>query len=237
MRDILLIAICSVGVTQAAWGDHVETRELLLDASALSQVDIDAGAGDLTVTGDKGISEIIVIATIQVPGRNADKARAFIEKEMRLTLTADGDRAKLDSHFETSNWNWGDHPAIDLNVRIPARLGLRIDDGSGPMRVENVDGDIRLDDGSGSIALEDAGGSVTIDDGSGSMTVGDVNGELRIADGSGSIRVDDVAGDVHIEDGSGSIKVGDVGGDLVVARDSSGSVRYGRVQGRVDVPE
>lgn len=237
MRGIILVTIFWAGVAHAAWNGYEETRDLRLDGAALSRLDIDAGAGSLTVTGDAAASDIVVVATIRVPGRNDDKAKTRIDEDMQLTLTTNGDRARLESHFESGAWNWGDQPTIDLEVRLPARLELTIDDGSGSLRVAGVDGDIHIDDGSGSLSLSDAGGRVTIDDGSGSVSVEDVSGELRIIDGSGSIRVNDTADSVYIEDGSGSITVQDVAGDFIVDSDGSGGLRFKRIQGRVEVPD
>lgn len=237
MRGFILSAVFLAGVAQAAWNGYEETRDLTLDGAVLSRLDIDAGAGSLTVTGDESASDVIVVATIKVPDRNEEKAKTRIDEDMQLTLTADGDRARLLSHFESGAWSWGDQPSIDLEVRLPARLALDIDDGSGSLRVTSVDGDIRIDDGSGSLSLTDAGGGVTIDDGSGSVTIEDVTGELRIIDGSGSIRVNDVGASVYIEDGSGSINVQDVVGDLIVDSDGSGGLRFTRIQGRVEVPD
>ena len=236
MRGILVIAMFSASLAHAAWNDYVEVRDLRLDAADLSALSIDAGAGSLTVSGDSSSDEIAVTATITVPGVSDDKAAKEIESDMRLHLAEDGDQAILTSIFESGMWQWGDQPSIDLEVSVPERFALAIEDGSGALVVRDVRGDIVVEDGSGSLSMSGVG-AVDIDDGSGSISVERAGGDVHIVDGSGSIDVRHVAGSVYVDDGSGGIDVSDVDRDLIIEDDGSGSLRYARVQGRVEQDE
>jgi len=234
MHVKMLLAVCAAGLANVAWADYEAVRELSLDSRGIDTLDMDTGAGSLQVVGVAGTDEIVVVATIRVPGRDDDKALRKIESDMVLSLARDGDKAILKSWFDKRMFNFGDSPHIALEVRVPERLHLVVDDGSGSIDIEAVRGDIDIDDGSGSLTLTDAGGVVEIDDGSGSISVRNVGGNLKIEDGSGSIKVRGVAGSVTIDDGSGGIDVSDIEGDLIIVDDGSGGLNFSNIGGRVE---
>jgi len=233
MRGIVLLAACATTLAHGAWNGYVEDRDLELDVIGIDSLDIDAGAGSLEVTGDPEAEIITVSATIRVPGADEDSARRTIDKGLVLTLEKSGSTAVLESHFESSFFDWGDRPSIDLVVRVPQRLGLAVNDGSGAVEVEAISGPVRIDDGSGSLTVLASGSDVDIDDGSGSLRIEDAGGNVRVVDGSGSIVIERVAGTVTIDDGSGSIRVHDVRQDLVIEDAGSGGVTVSAVQGAV----
>ncbi len=235
MRSILIIGIFTASLANAAWSDeYQEVRDLNLDASGISALQIEAGAGSLEVVGVSGADEIVVTATIQVPEDDEEKARKEIKSHLVLSLEKKGDHAVLKGYFKDGFINFGDSPRVQLEVRVPTELGLNVEDGSGSIVVENVDGNIELEDGSGSILMKNVGGNVEIDDGSGSISVEGVRGDLFIGDGSGSIKVRDVSGSVTVDDGSGSINVSDVEQDLIIEDDGSGSLNFSNIGGRVE---
>jgi len=236
MRGILILAMLAGSLAYAASHDYVEARDMILPAEGLADIHIKAGQGDLELTGVEGASDIVVTATISVPTRTDSKARSIIKSDMVLTLEQDGDSARLASYFKRGKWGWDGHPEINLDVKIPARLAVSIDDGSGLIRIQDVSGDITIEDGSGSIAIVRVGGDVHIDDGSGAISVKEVSDSVWIVDGSGSITVRTVGGSVVIDDGSGSIDVSDVENDLIIEADGSGSLRVARVHGRIEKP-
>ena len=228
----LILAAFTTCIAGIALADYQEVRELSLAARGVDTVSIESGAGSLHVTGLAGVDAITVTATIEVSGRNDERARKAIESDMVLSFEKDSDRAELKAWFD-DGWGWGDSPHIHLEVTMPEGLHLEIDDGSGSIDIENVRGDIMLDDGSGSLEMRDVGGNVEIDDGSGSITVSGVGGDLTINDGSGGIKVRDVAGSVTVDDGSGGIDVRDVQDDLIIVDDGSGGLEFSNIGGRV----
>ena len=232
--SIVLMAMFAASLAGAA-GNYSEERELTLDASGIDKLTIDAGAGAIEVTGEQGRSDILVMATIELPGRDGDEAREVLEEDLILTLERHGGYAALRAEFDNMSWRFGDSPRVHLDVRMPASLDLGVDDGSGSIEVSTVNGDVEVEDGSGSIRLTDLGGQVVVDDGSGSITADGVGGDISIDDGSGSIEVSRVAGSVIIDDGSGGIDVRDVAQDLVIIEDGSGGIDYEDVRGTVSI--
>lgn len=232
MQKLLFVTLLSAGLANAA--GHQETRELSLDAAKIVLLEVDAGAGSLKITGEPGRSVIAVTATIRTDERDLEKARGAFAEDIVLTLQESGERAVLQAKAESGFWNRGDGLAIDLVVRMPERLSMAIDDGSGGIEINSIKGDVSVDDGSGEIAMADIGGNVTIDDGSGAVTVSNVGGNLSITDGSGNIRVRQVSGSVTVDDGSGGIDVRDVSQDLTIVNDGTGSLKFSDIKGKVD---
>ena len=252
MRGFVVMAMFAVSFSYAGSHNYSETRNLELDASGLSELFVDAGAGAVVVNGIEDGDEIVVVATIIVGDGDEDEARELIEKRLRLELERDGDRAELKSDFG-SGWGQNADALIDLEVSMPAGLMLSIDDGSGSITVQNVagmvmvddgsgsidmanTGDVEIDDGSGSITLENVG-AVEIDDGSGSISITGAAGDVYVEDGSGPIDIRGVQGGVTVDDGSGDIEVDDVELDLVIEEAGSGSLRYTNVRGSVEQPD
>jgi hypothetical protein len=232
MRGLIVMGMFAASLAHGAAYDYSEVRDLAVDASGLTELEIDAGAGSLSVTGVDGATDITVVATIRVESRDEDKARSTIEKRLRLTLGRDGDRARLRSEFD-SGWGWDDNAAVDLDVHMPVGVSLVIDDGSGSTVITGVKASVKVDDGSGSLEISEAG-DIDVDDGSGSITIRNSTGDVYVNDGSGSIEISGVAGTVTVDDGSGSINVDDVGEDLIIEDDGSGSVSFSNVRGVVE---
>lgn len=233
MRNILMILMFSATLAHAAWSDYEEARDLTLDAADLETLRIEAGAGSLEVTGVPNTDRIVVSALITVPDADADEAAERMKEQMVLSLDEKGTSARLKGYFE-SGGNWfGDSPSIRLEVRVPARMSLDIEDGSGSIEIRDVAGDIQSEDGSGSIKMTNVGGNLRLKDASGSVDISDAGGDVSIVDGSGSVELRRVMGSALIEDGSGSINVADVSGDLHIPESGSGSVDVRDVQGQV----
>lgn len=223
---------------QCEFRDDVELR-----GTAAGNLQVDAGAGRLTITGSEGTGVIHVSATLCASDR---------ERLAALDVSLDGDR--IDTDYPNQSWGWGNNYArIDLEIEVPASTNVQVEDssgsltiygvgdvelkdGSGSAHIENV-GSVLLEDGSGSLRIQDASGDVEVRDGSGSMTIANVAGGVMIEDGSGSIRIETVGGSVRIDEvGSGGVNVRDVDGDLVVTDGRRERIRFSDVRGEVDLP-
>ena len=206
--------------------DFKESKHLSLKASDLKNLEIEATAGFLIVNGSD-VSQIEVTADIET-----------FDDSFKLSLKANGDTAVLIADLGKSHSvNWGNNsPKIDLTIKVPSYLNLRIDDGSGQITINNVKSISKLEDGSGSIDISEIKGNVNIEDGSGSLTLKDVGGNVVINDGSGSITAEKIAGFLKVEDGSGSMKITDVGG-LVTIDDGSGSINLKNLRNGLTIIE
>ncbi len=233
MRGLLVMTLFAVSLSHAAWRDFKDVRELDVDASGVTGLQIDAGAGTLEVKGIPDADRIFVTATIEIENTKDEAAYELMDRHLVLSLAIKDDQAHLDAGFEHGTWSNKHNARVNLEVRVPESLALVIEDGSGSIRIADMISPVKVDDSSGSIDVFGSG-DLDIEDGSGSIDVEGVAGDLRIDDGSGSTNVRDVTGSVYIDDGSGSIRVRHVERDLIVTNAGSGSLSYANVGGVVE---
>lgn len=240
MKKITLFA--AIFLLSLAMAQGAESRETLTLATAgLKALAIDCGAGSLKVQGQEGLERIEVGAILRLGGIGQAELKDFRKEHVVLKLERTGDKAvltaRIKDHFSLEKlFAGGLNAAIDLDVRLPRRLALDVEDGSGDAEIRSVDGGLELMDGSGDVRLEDIRGDVDIEDGSGDLRLGKLGGRVTIEDGSGDIEIDDAGGAVTIEDGSGSIDIRNVLGPVAVD-DGSGDIAIDGVAGDVAIEE
>lgn len=231
-----LLLLAALGSLQSA-----QSRETLtLPGAGCNSLSIDCGAGYLKVRGEDNLEKIEVMAVLEVRGIAESELPEFKKEYVELKLDKSGGRAvliaKIESGFSLETLFHGHDARIDLEVRLPRRLALRVDDGSGDIEIRGIDGGLDLEDGSGDMQVTDIDGSVKIDDGSGDMQLAGLKGKVEIIDGSGDIELKDAGGDVYVEDGSGEIKLYNISGSVEID-DGSGGIDIDGVGKDVTIDE
>lgn len=188
-----------------------EERSLQLEAAQLQQLVADTGAGKLEIVGETDRSDISVMASIYY----------YKAEDIRLSLERKGTNAVLEAGFD-QQIHYGNSPYIDLLIKVPARLALTLEDGSGDTVIRGLTGKLHIDDGSGDMEIN-GGGAAVIEDGSGDLTISNLTGALLLEDGSGNTRINNIAGDVNVDDGSGNLILRQIGG-VVTIDDGSGDI-------------
>lgn len=230
---------------------HEAQRSTTVEARDARRLLVEAGSGSLRIVGKPGVSHVTV------RGRACASSAELLE---RVTLRGrrDGGDVVIDANVNrdrNNNWSFRDHQyaRLDVEMEVPARMAAEIhdgsgsidlsnlgavvlEDGSGEIVADNLNGDVDIEDGSGSIRLVDIAGRVKIEDGSGTIALRNVGGLIDIDDGSGEITIRSARNSVRISDASGSIDVTDVDGDFIVLDDGSGGIDYDNVKGRVEIP-
>ncbi len=233
MKKLAFITAISLVSLSAVAGNNMKfDRSLEMSTDRLSAVEFDVGAGTLDIVGTSG-SAIRINATIESDDfKDMDDLIDAFENKMLFSIERQSEYAMIVAKSK-GNMSWGKSKniMIHLQVELPRSMDLVIDDGSGSMTVENIDGQLKIDDGSGAITLRDIGNNIRIDDGSGPIQIADVNGDVTIEDGSGPIELKNIKGSVDIEDGSGEIMAKDIGGDFKVD-DGSGDVVVKNLEGQ-----
>lgn len=209
---------------------YESTKKLSLPSQGIEKLDVDCAAGFLKVYGIEGLAKIEVTAEIIVKGKKVRDEEEFVRENIELSLEKRGNKAVLISKFKQPfPYISFRTKVINLTVNVPKNINLQIDDSSGSMRVEDINGQLDIEDSSGSIYIADIKGNVDIDDSSGDIEAISISGYLSVDDGSGRIDVKGVVGDVSIDDGSGSIHVNNIGGSVTVS-DGSGSINIDGVE-------
>ncbi len=232
---------CLLFLVAMAAASAAQSRETLtLAASGCRMLRIDCGAGSLKVVGEDNLDKIEVNAVLDVRGLAENELADFKKERVELKLAQTGDHAvlvaKIESWFSLENLFGGHDARIDLEIRLPRRLALAVEDGSGDIEIREIDGGLDLEDGSGAILAAHINGPVKIDDGSGDMRLSGLSGRVAISDGSGDIELKDGGGDVSVEDGSGEIGIYRIAGSVRID-DGSGDIVIDGVEKDVTIEE
>lgn len=229
---------------------HEARRGATVDAAGARRLMVSAGSGSLKIEGRPGTT------TVRITAR-ACASSADLLDDIKLNARRNGNDVVVEANDRKNEGGWhfrnNEYARLDVVMEVPARIltevddgsgsidlsnlgAVRIEDGSGEIVADNLNGDVEIDDGSGGIRLVDIAGRVHIEDGSGGITLRNVGGAIDIDDSSGEIDVRGARSHVRIADSSGGIDVADVEGDFIVTSDSSGGIDYDNVKGRVDIP-
>lgn len=230
LTTFFLAGLVTIPATTLAQ-DYDAPRNATVNAAGATSVRIDARAGLLRVTGRTDLTEVRVRGTARASSRD-------LLDDIKVEAVRTGNQIEIRALVpESRDRDWNDRAGLDLVIEVPATLALDVDDTSGDLTVESVAAKIRIEDGSGNIRVRDVG-DLWIRDSSGGIDVRGVKGSVDVDDdSSGEIEVYDVTGSVRVgRDSSGSIDVSRVGGDFIVERDGSGSIDYGDVKGKIDIP-
>ncbi len=259
MRNIIIAAI-AIGIglaslpASAARCKHKADRSAELELDGAGIIEIYALAGDLRVRGRDDLT------SVRAKGEACVSKKDMLA-ETDITIRRTGDHiqilAEMPDTSDEGDGRWEDEYAImDLEIDLPAGVGIVVHDSSGDMKISNV-ASAEITDSSGGIEVTDVAGPVLIpQDSSGDIfmeRVGEVtiqvdsSGEIEIRDAdevtiandtSGDIFVSNIRGSVLIgNDSSGGITARDIGGDLIVENDTSGGISFDRVVGNVSLPE
>jgi len=236
MKSGLFLCILLLFLTPFLFA-HQELKDLTIDSTGLSKLDIECGAGFLKIHTKKELSHIDVEAEISIKGISKDKASKYVKDEVILRLEKRGSTAYLVSKFKplASLFSLRER-SINLTVHIPSEIDLDVDDGSGSVWIENLQGKLKVHDGSGSMMIQNIGSDARITDGSGNMQIYEIAGNLEVDDGSGDLDIKGVRGNLDVDDGSGDFTAIDIQG-YVDIDDGSGTIKIKAALGNVRVSD
>lgn len=218
MRLLPLVLPLAFLATGCGEGRLVATFERSFAIDDARELLLDNGSGDLEVIAESDRTDVTLVVHLRSHRASEfddDKAERAVVIDVR---SVEEGVAQLVASIDDPPPGYH----IDVTALVPSSAVMRIEDGSGDVRVEGVAA-LELFDGSGDVRIEHVAGDVLLDDGSGDVTIIGVQGSLEIEDESGDVRVRDVSGDVFVRDGSGDISIASVGG-TVTLRDGSGDI-------------
>ena len=219
--------------TQAVAADcrYEQTLDRTLDVTNAESLRIIAAAGDLVVTGIADAQQVSITVSI------CASKKAWLN-QARLETRADT-AASIEMQLPERGTGFSffgrSYIYADLVLEVPADLALEIRDSSGDTELKRV-GALQLDDSSGDILINEVNGRIEINDSSGDIRLNRVRGELTITDSSGDVVARDISGSVRVvSDSSGDLRFRDVAGSVLVENDSSGDIVTARIGGDVTV--
>jgi DUF4097 and DUF4098 domain-containing protein YvlB len=230
------VAALGIVVLFAAGGarayDRDETLQKTLPLQGAKRIVVTNSRGTVKVIGARGRSDVLCEYRKSVRHRDQDQAdRLFdlmdVEVERKgsdLLISASyPDRSDRDRGIISLLMQHIAGMSIDMNITVPADIGVEIVTASGDVELASVLGASAVTSSSGDVEVVGVGG-LKIDVSSGDITVSGVTGAAVLSSASGDIEAHAIKGNLSVRSASGDIEVTDLDGDLAVET-SSGDVR------------
>lgn len=247
MRFLIFSMFMLVGAGAAADEcAYQEPRNLDIDAAGLHTLEAKLGSSDLHAEGVAGLNKIEVRA--RACASEKDRLAGLTVEQLRVGDTVTVSTHQADQQYFSivgSNYAY-----IDLEIRMPQSLALRVRSNSGDSVLKNLSsldfsshsGDLIVDHVDGSVIVDVHSGDVKADgigsldvqhSGSGDIQAAHVRGDVHVGRvGSGDLNFTDVGKGVHVESvGSGDVIVRGAGGTVQVDSIGSGDVNASDVGG------
>ena len=138
----------------------VERYVTSFEAESIDDLVFSHDAGDLVVVGEAGRDTIGVDAKLKT-GRSSRHDEAAKDAVVIDMIHHDDETGELIVDLRSAPRGY----YLDVDLRVPARLAMTIDDDSGDLVVKNV-AYLTLDDGSGDAVVEDISHAAVVLDGS-----------------------------------------------------------------------
>lgn len=124
-------------------------------------------------------------------------------------------------------------PTIRVRVWVPRDFSVDLRATTGPIRVEEITGNVRARTQNGTIEIVGVDGPLILRSETGSVSVRETRGDVTIRTGQGQIDVSWISGRVRASTGEGPIMGRHIDG-LVDLRTDDGEINVQHVRGRVD---
>jgi hypothetical protein len=187
------------------------------EATMTASHEMPAGLNELRVTGNIAEVEIVgedrqdVESTAHVESNGYDEAEANeYVKQSKLLADRTGSALILRMEFPQGGRQRG-----TLSLKVPSRLMVRVEPGSGVLKISNV------------ASLEIAGTR-------GEATLRKIQGRVEISHRGGEVDIEDI-GTLDFTGRAGTLKVKDVRGDTTIKMEQGGEMTASRLAGAVDV--
>jgi DUF4097 and DUF4098 domain-containing protein YvlB len=250
-----IVIVFAAGAARAY--DRDETLQKNLPLQGAKRIVVTNSRGTVKVIGAKGRSDVLCEYRKSVRHRDQDQAdRLFdlmdVEVERKgtdLLISASyPDRPDRDRGIIALLMQHIAGMSIDMNITVPADIGVEIVTASGDVEVASVlgpcavtsasgrveavgVGSLRVDVSSGDITVSGVAGAAVLSSSSGEIEAHAIKGTLSVRSTSGDIAISDVDGDVGIETSSGDVTV--EGAGSIDYSGTNGSARFSDVRGAV----
>jgi hypothetical protein len=192
------------------------------------EIDVDLGAG---LRPDPG--ELLVSSHDRDEVRVEAEASGWGAWSIRFDLSGDEQRTRFVASVGGSfSWMFGG-PRLRVRVFVPREYSLDVRCSTGPIRIEEVNGEIRARTSDAAIELVSGEGSARLRTTDAAIRVTELLGDAEIRTSEGPVEVSWVSGDVDVRTGGGGIELKHVDGRVSATTDG-GPITLEDVAGPVE---
>lgn len=204
----IVCSLCVAATVSAATYTKEISRQF--DAADYEKLAVHVASGWIEATGTNS-NTIEFEIELKAKARNESEAEEIFDlAEVVFDEKVDGQLAlkvksprKKKSFFSFRRYSMN----AEVRVILPKEYSVRLDTGSGGIRVSDISGKVVLDTGSGNISGNRLSGEIIADTGSGSIKLTDIAGTLDADTGSGSVSADGEIHQFRADTGSGSVRI------------------------------
>ena len=217
---VLLALPLLLGSVVAQAGKELQQQEKkTVDVAGQRAIVVTNTRGKTIVVGERGASNITILAVKLVQARSADEAERVME-QVGFDVEVDDEKVAIVSRLpeadktDRSIWSvvkGGAGSRIDFTIEVPHSFDVETFTTSGDVHVKNIAGVARINATSGDVFVRDIGGASVIDLTSGGIEASEIGGDLWIAASSGDAEVRRVKGLLKVETTSGNVHAYEVG--------------------------
>jgi len=224
---IVAAALPLLLVSSLAYAGHKLQREetKTVDVDGQTAIIISNARGKTIVVGERGSTQIKIIANKLVHAGDAESAQRIMDA-LTFDVEVSGGKVAVISKLphtskkDRSFWSvvkGSKHGVlIDFTVEVPYEFDVQTSTTSGNVEVTNIAGTALVNATSGDVLLREIGGGSIVELTSGGIRADDIGGDLRIAASSGNTEVRRVKGVLAVQTTSGNVFAYEVGGDALV---------------------
>src|SRR6185312_3958968 len=206
--SMLVLSFTALGAEQCRYS---APRNAEINAAGLKLLTVQIGPDDLVIHGDPGVTSVVVRGTACASNEKwlqDVKIEASRSGDTGSLIAHDGDHTMLMSLFG------GSYAYLKLDVRVPQSLAIKLQEGSGDARVNNVAA-LDASVGSGDLKVDGVAGAFGLSVGSGDVVANDAGSFDLSSLGSGDVSMDGVRGNARTGGvGSGDLVLGNVKGEV-----------------------
>ena len=192
------------------------------------ELDLDFGEG---LRPDSGSLEIVSRAADEV--RLVADASGWGSSGVAFRVTREGGTVRIDGGVGGSlSWLFGG-PRVRVRIAVPRDFSADVRSSSGPIRIEDLRGEVRARTGDAAVEVATVEGPVRLRLASGEVRVSEVVGDVDVRLEDGDVELRWVRGDAELRTGSGGLEVAHLSGRLR-ARTDSGGIELREVEGPIE---
>lgn len=222
----IAVALALVACSPGEFSGSLDQR-IPASSGGLLQVDLDLGdeARSERVALEvrsHDADEVWVVADVSGPGASAVSFRLeHDDTGVRVYGRAGG----------LLSWLFGG-PSVQLRVFVPREFSVDLRSGSGPIRIENVTGELRARTVNGALEVRGADGPVRLRTSGGDVEVTEAHGDVEVRTQDGSIELGWITGAVDARTGEGDLVARHLDGPVELRTDA-GEIQLRDVRGTV----
>jgi hypothetical protein len=182
---ILFLCCCNCVGSCANKAKSETTVELEAPLAPGSLFEAKTHNGSITING-ADVDDCIVTATIVARASTKEKAKELAE-EVKIELQPSGN--KLITKIDKPDFMINRSVSVNLNVTIPNQTDLKLATHNGPIKVENIRGNINNETHNGAVTVSQVAGIIKLKTHNGSITCKEISSNAQIRTHNGRVEV------------------------------------------------